>query len=87
MLHSRQAPEMHGPPMYYTPDWDSARASVRRLAWLEPELVVTGHGRAMRGSEMRSALRRLSDEFDHIALPDHGRYVRKDEKARSSSPE
>jgi glyoxylase-like metal-dependent hydrolase (beta-lactamase superfamily II) len=29
-----QAPEMHGPPMYYTPDWKSAGGSVRRLASL-----------------------------------------------------
>jgi hypothetical protein len=51
-----QEPEMHGPPVYYTPDWGSARESVRRLASLQPELVVTGHGRAMRGPQMRMAL-------------------------------
>jgi glyoxylase-like metal-dependent hydrolase (beta-lactamase superfamily II) len=73
-----QAPEMHGPPMYYTPDWKSAGGSVRRLASLEPELVVTGHGRAMRGPEMRSALRRLAQEFDQLAIPDHGKYVPED---------
>jgi len=78
-----QAPEMHGPPMYYTPDWDSARASVRQLSALEPELVVTGHGRAMRGPEMRSALRTLAEEFDRVAIPSHGRYVREGAKARA----
>jgi glyoxylase-like metal-dependent hydrolase (beta-lactamase superfamily II) len=72
-----QAPEMHGPPMYYTPDWDSAQNSVRQLAALEPELVVTGHGRAMRGPDMRAALRRLADDFDRIAIPEHSRYVPK----------
>jgi hypothetical protein len=64
------------PPMYYTPDWVSARESVRRLARLEPELVVTGHGRAMRGPQMRAALDHLATGFDEIAVPKHGRYVK-----------
>jgi glyoxylase-like metal-dependent hydrolase (beta-lactamase superfamily II) len=70
-----QEAEMHGPPMYFTPDWISARESVRRLAALEPELVVTGHGRAMRGEKMRHALRQLGRDFDDIAVPKHGRYT------------
>jgi glyoxylase-like metal-dependent hydrolase (beta-lactamase superfamily II) len=70
-----QKPEMHGPPMYFTPDWDSARDSVRALAALEPELVVTGHGRAMRGDEMRLALHALARNFDEVARPEQGRYV------------
>jgi glyoxylase-like metal-dependent hydrolase (beta-lactamase superfamily II) len=71
-----QKPEMHGPPKYYTPDWDSAHSSVERLAALEPEVVVTGHGPAMRGPEMLSALKLLARDFDRIAVPEHGRYVR-----------
>lgn len=71
-----QRPEMHGPPMYYTPDWQQSRESVRRLSALEPELVITGHGRAMRGSELRGALRLLARDFDRIAVPDQGRYIR-----------
>jgi glyoxylase-like metal-dependent hydrolase (beta-lactamase superfamily II) len=67
--------ELHGPPRYFTPDWISARESVRRLAALEPELVVTGHGRAMHGSVMREALHLLARDFDRIAVPEHGRYV------------
>jgi glyoxylase-like metal-dependent hydrolase (beta-lactamase superfamily II) len=70
-----QEPEMHGPPMYYTPDWSSARESARRLASLQPELVVTGHGRAMRGPQMRIALEKLASDFDAVAVPKHGRYV------------
>src|SRR3954463_12093910 len=72
---ARQEPEMHGPPMYYTPDWESAKSSVQRLAALEPELAITGHGRAMKGADMRAALHVLADNFDVIAVPDHGRYV------------
>lgn len=69
--------ELHGPPMYFTPDWDSARESVRQLAALEPEVVVTGHGRAMAGEQMRTALHTLARDFDRIAIPEHGRYVHK----------
>ncbi len=79
-----QTPELHGPPMYYTPDWDSARESVRKLAALEPELVITGHGRAMHGRQMRDALNLLADRFDEIAVPKHGRYVDKPEPRASS---
>lgn len=67
-----QRPQIHGPPRYFTPDWDSARESVRFLASLEPRLVVTGHGRAMQGQVMRSALHRLADQFDEIAVPHRG---------------
>jgi glyoxylase-like metal-dependent hydrolase (beta-lactamase superfamily II) len=70
-----QRPEMHGPPMYYTQNWDQAEASVRLLASLEPELTVTGHGPAMRGILMRSALKTLAHEFAGVAVPKSGRYV------------
>lgn len=76
-----QAPEMHGPPAYFTVDWQEARRSVARLAKLEPELVVTGHGRPMRGVEMRRALHQLDEDFEHVAIPRAGRYV--DEPARA----
>jgi glyoxylase-like metal-dependent hydrolase (beta-lactamase superfamily II) len=70
-----QRPEMHGPPMYFTPDWVSARASVEKLAALEPEIAVTGHGHSMAGPEMRQALHTLARDFDRIAVPEQGRYV------------
>jgi len=72
---AKQRREMHGPPMYYTPDWATARQSVVTLAALEPDLVIAGHGRAMRGPAMRAALTRLAEDFDVIARPRHGRYV------------
>ncbi len=78
-----QKPEMHGPPMYYTPDWESARRSVEQLAKLDPELVVTGHGRAMAGEEMRLALRALARNFDEVAVPEHGRYVPQSQTANT----
>ncbi|WEX11751.1 MBL fold metallo-hydrolase [Chelativorans sp. AA-79] len=64
-----QSPQMHGPPRYFTPDWQEAWASVRKLAALEPELIVTGHGHPMQGAEMRRALHKLADEFDSTAFP------------------
>jgi glyoxylase-like metal-dependent hydrolase (beta-lactamase superfamily II) len=70
-----QAPELHGPPMYFTIDWARAAASVRSLASLEPEFLVTGHGRPMRGPAMRLALQRLADDFEAVAVPKSGRYV------------
>ncbi len=70
-----QDEELHGPPKFFTPDWEAARQSVEKLAALEPEFVVTGHGRAMRGAEMRSALHELAQGFDRIAVPEGGRYV------------
>jgi hypothetical protein len=79
-----QKPEMHGPPMYYTPDWVSAGESVRTLAELEPELVVTGHGRAMKGEEMRRALHHLAQNFEEIAIPKEGRYVNEPARADAS---
>lgn len=66
-----QHPEMHGPPAYFTPDWQTAKRSVRRLAELEPDLVVTGHGRAMSGPAMREALFQLARKFDEVAVPRH----------------
>ncbi len=64
-----QTPELHGPPRYFTPDWNAAEASVRKLADLEPELVVTGHGKAMAGPELQAGLHRLADNFGSIAVP------------------
>ncbi len=36
---------------------------------------MTGHGRALQGSDMRAALHALARDFDRIAVPEHGRYV------------
>jgi glyoxylase-like metal-dependent hydrolase (beta-lactamase superfamily II) len=68
-------PMVHRPPAYFTPDWASARASVQRLAALEPELAATGHGPPMRGPEMRRQLQALARDFDRVAVPRHGRNV------------
>lgn len=78
-----QSPEMHGPPQYFTPDWHAAHMSVRRLAALEPETIVAGHGRAFEGEAMRRALRELADRFQTVAVPKHGKYVNEEPDARA----
>lgn len=80
-----QEPEMHGPPMYFTIDWQAAEASVKTLAALEPELVVTFHGKPLRGATMREALHRLAREFRRIAVPSQGRYVAEPRHAADGS--
>jgi len=76
-----QASEMHGPPTYFTPDWALARQSVVKLAALGPQLVITGHGRAMHGPQMLSALQLLARDFDRVAVPEGGRYVENPSRA------
>lgn len=66
-----QEPEMHGPPRYFTPDWAAAERSVKKLASLEPQTLVSGHGRAMQGQAMLTALHQLADNFQQIAVPPH----------------
>ncbi|WP_158046509.1 MBL fold metallo-hydrolase [Skermanella pratensis] len=80
-----QRAEMHGPPTYYTVEWDKAKQSVAKLAALDPALVVTGHGEPMKGPEMRTALHRLADEFDRVAVPRQGRYLRHPARAEDGS--
>ena len=69
-----QRPELHGPPMYFTPDWNAARTSLRHLADYAPNAAITGHGPPMRGARLQSELRQLASQFDARARPAHGRY-------------
>jgi glyoxylase-like metal-dependent hydrolase (beta-lactamase superfamily II) len=80
-----QEPEMHGPPMYFTTDWEAAGRSVEKLAALEPDLVVAGHGRPMQGEAMRQALHELARDFDRVAVPEAGRYVERPARAQDGS--
>ena len=68
-----QAEELHGPPAFMKSDWKAAQTSVAALATLRPEVVIAGHGRAMRGAEMRAALEKLAAEFKTIAIPESKR--------------
>lgn len=66
-----QQPELHGPPSYFTSDWKEARASVRRLAMLEPRVIAPGHGKPIAGEMVAEELRRLAADFDRIAVPEN----------------
>jgi glyoxylase-like metal-dependent hydrolase (beta-lactamase superfamily II) len=70
-----QRREIHGPPPYFTPDWQSSAASVRELARLKPNIIATGHGKAYYGTLGQQALDRLARQFYALAVPRHGRYV------------
>jgi glyoxylase-like metal-dependent hydrolase (beta-lactamase superfamily II) len=70
-----QRPELHGPPAYFTTDWDAARDSVRRLAHLQPTFIAPGHGRPVVGQEITERLSELAARFDEVARPAQGRYV------------
>jgi len=72
---AKQKPELTGPPAYYTPDWEAARESVRLLAELRPKTIAPGHGLPMCGDEVAEQVMKLAINFDHIAMPDHGKYV------------
>ena len=80
-----QEPEMHGPPAYFTTDWQAAGQSVRALARLDPEIAVTSHGRPMAGAGMRAALHELAANFEAIAVPSKGRYVEQPARAEDGS--
>jgi glyoxylase-like metal-dependent hydrolase (beta-lactamase superfamily II) len=70
-----QRPELHGPPAYYTSDWDKARASVEQLSLLRPSCVAPGHGQPMAGTHVADALSELARNFDRVARPHHGKYA------------
>ena len=70
-----QKQEVHGPPAYFTPDWDAARASVAELLSLVPEVAATGHGIPMHGATLRSELAYLAVHFNTVARPKIGRYA------------
>ncbi len=73
-----QEPELTGPPAYFTPDWATARDSVRVLSGLRPNILAPGHGLPMRGPEIPQKLEQLALDFDRIAVPEH---LRKKEPA------
>jgi glyoxylase-like metal-dependent hydrolase (beta-lactamase superfamily II) len=70
-----QKTEINGPPKYFTTDWQEAFHSVQKLAALQPSVAVTGHGVPLSDDELSASLAKLVEEFDRIAVPEHGKYV------------
>ena len=65
-------PEISRPPTPFTPDWESARRSVEKLAAIRPRRLLAGHGQAIEGDDLANRLLRFADGFE---APEHGRYV------------
>lgn len=70
-----QKEEVCGPPVYLTTDWDAAYDSVKRLAALNPDTVISGHGTAMEGDDLSDGLDRLVKDWEEVAVPEHGKWV------------
>jgi glyoxylase-like metal-dependent hydrolase (beta-lactamase superfamily II) len=66
-----QQAELHGPPSYFTSDWDAARKSVQALAALDPLVIAPGHGRPLSGQSVPTSLKQLASQFDEVAVPDN----------------
>ena len=70
-----QREEVHGPPAYFTCDWQAASKSVQLLNNLNPSAAGTGHGVSMRGLDLQLGLNRLANHFEE-SIPSEGRYVK-----------
>ncbi len=70
-----QKEEICGPPRYLTTDWEAAWQSVKTLQALQPQVAVTGHGKAMEGTALRQGLSKLATSFPELAIPAHGKFV------------
>jgi len=70
-----QLQEVHGPPSYFTIDWQAARKSVELLSAWGPSVAATGHGVPMSGPQLTEQLVALATDFDERVVPDRGRYV------------
>jgi glyoxylase-like metal-dependent hydrolase (beta-lactamase superfamily II) len=71
-----QRRELHGPPAYFTQDWDRARDSFRALVRLSPDFIVSGHGQPCAGAQVRDELAILANSFDRLERPAFGRYAK-----------
>jgi glyoxylase-like metal-dependent hydrolase (beta-lactamase superfamily II) len=80
-----QQPELHGPPAYFTSDWESARQSVQRLAKLNPTVVAPGHGKPLSGPTVPDALRMLAANFDAVSVPENQKHASDRSSAVSGS--
>ncbi|HET9181386.1 MAG TPA: MBL fold metallo-hydrolase [Candidatus Angelobacter sp.] len=81
-------PQVSRPPAAFTPDWQNAERSVRRLAELDARVLAAGHGVPMFGFAAQGQLRDLSRNFP---VPFYGRYTKQaavtDENGIISLPE
>lgn len=67
---------LFGPPANYTQNWPVASRSIKRLADLEPQRIITGHGKPIEGPRAAELLHHLAERFDREIVPPDGVYVR-----------
>lgn len=65
---------IYGPPAYFTEDWMSAEQSLKKIAELNPETIIAGHGIPMHGETMQKELKELAANFIERAIPKHKRH-------------
>lgn len=56
----------------FTPDWESSKHSVGKLADLEPVVIAAGHGQPISGADVPQMMRDFERGFK---APEQGRYV------------
>ncbi|RCR70822.1 MBL fold metallo-hydrolase [Larkinella punicea] len=71
-----QKEELHGPPAYFTIDWEAAKRSIQELAALNPTSAGTGHGKAIQGIQLPQLLEDLILHFENREVPKNGRYTK-----------
>lgn len=76
-----QKKEIHGPPAYFTINWQDAHKSIQDLADLNPQIAGTGHGLPLFGQELADALRQLLRIFSEQEIPSRGRYTSRPARA------
>lgn len=76
-----QRKKLSGPPRYFTPNWLAAAISVKKLRDLKPEVAGSGHGPVIKGDDLTQGLGNLADNFQKLAIPSRGRYVKEPAKA------
>src|SRR4051794_19640123 len=58
-----QTPELHGPPAYFTSNWNDAIDSIHRLSLLHPVTLAPGHGKPLAGSEIEQKFSVFASSF------------------------
>jgi glyoxylase-like metal-dependent hydrolase (beta-lactamase superfamily II) len=66
-----QKQEIHGPPQYFTIDWQAAWDSVKTLSELKPLVAVVGHGLPLADDELTTNLDRLARDFGATEIPEN----------------
>jgi glyoxylase-like metal-dependent hydrolase (beta-lactamase superfamily II) len=71
----KQEKVLHGPPSYYTINWQQAKKSVFDLSNRMPKAVGAGHGLPMFDNELYIGLERLKLKFESSEIPSEGHYT------------